>query len=58
MRTTFGYTVKESNDKFVLAAEESIRISALQDQPGRWLVNSFPACERIIQADVAQLTIL
>ena len=46
MRTTFGYTVKELNDKFVLAAEESLRISALSGRPGRWFVDSFPACER------------
>jgi hypothetical protein len=45
MKIAYGYKIIGENDPFVAMAEEPIRLASIASAPGRWLVDSIPACE-------------
>lgn len=44
MMITYGYQVTNSDDDFILAAEETSKITGRAMAPGRWMVESLPWC--------------
>lgn len=42
LKIAYGWTVTDSNDRFIKIMEDAVHISAEILQPGRWLVDTLP----------------
>lgn len=46
VRLVYGHQILDHTDMFVTLAESLGTLTDEAAEPGRWLVDSFPACER------------
>lgn len=46
MKVTYGYTVQDRNDYFLVLAQRMADMFSIVTTPGLFLVDAFPWCER------------